>query len=73
MPGKYTFTVGLSNDMIGYIIPRSEWDQKAPYIYDNESAPYGEVNSVGPETAPILYRAMAEVIGDLSDLDTQEQ
>lgn len=70
MPGKYRFTVGLSNDMIGYIIPRSEWDHKAPFIYDYEESPYGEINSVGPETAPILYRAMVEVIGDL---DTPEQ
>ncbi len=62
MPGKYKFTVGLSNDMIGYIIPKSEWDEEAPYIYDYEKAPYGEINSVGPETAPILYRAMVKVI-----------
>ena len=65
MPGKYKFTVGLSNDMIGYIIPKSEWDQEAPFIYDYDSAPYGEINSVGPETAPILYKAMVEVLADL--------
>jgi hypothetical protein len=65
MGQKYRFTVGLSNDMIGYIIPRSEWDQKAPFIYDYEEAPYGEINSVGPETAPILYEALKEIIQDV--------
>ena len=65
MPGTYKFTIGLSNDMIGYIIPKSQWDQKAPFTYDNEDAPYGEVNSVGPETAPILYKALKEVIEEL--------
>lgn len=65
MPGKYKFTIGLSNDMIGYIIPKSEWDQEPPFIYDYDSAPYGEINSVGVETAPILYKAMTEVIADL--------
>lgn len=65
MGQKYRFTVGLSNDMIGYIIPRSEWDQKPPFIYDYEEAPYGEINSVGPQTAPILYEALKEVIEEV--------
>lgn len=62
MRRKYRFTVGLSNDMIGYIIPLSEWDQKPPFIYDYEEAPYGEINSVGPQTAPILYENLVEII-----------
>ncbi len=62
MPGTFKFVLGLSNDMIGYIIPKSEWDQKAPYIYGEEESPYGEINSVGPETGPRLYQVMSEVI-----------
>lgn len=69
MPAKYQFTVGLSNDMIGYIIPQSEWDQKPPFIYDYEEAPYGEINSVGPQTAPILYKALKEVINTVNTED----
>lgn len=65
MPGDYRFMVGLSNDMIGYIIPRSEWDEKAPYIYDYEEAPYGEINSLGPETGPLIYEALREVLAGL--------
>lgn len=58
MPGPYRFVFGLANDQIGYIIPKSEWDQEPPYIYEGEDAPYGEVNSVGPATAPIIYREL---------------
>jgi len=56
------FTMGLSNDMIGYIVPKSQWDVKAPYTYSFKEAPYGEINSLGPETAPILYRALRDLI-----------
>ncbi len=65
MPGQFTFTVGLSNDMIGYIIPRSEWDEEPPFLYGADSSPYGEINSVGPDTGPLLYQAMVEVLQDI--------
>ena len=56
MPGKYKFMFGLANDEIGYIIPKSQWDAKAPYTYGKDGAPYGEVNSLGPETAPTIHK-----------------
>jgi hypothetical protein len=62
IPATYSFTMGLSNDMIGYIVPKSQWDVKPPYTYSFKNAPYGEINSLGSETAPILYRAMKEII-----------
>ena len=62
MPGEYRFIVGLSNDFIGYILPLSQWDTEAPYTYGLPEAPYGEINSVGPQTAPILYKAMTGMI-----------
>ncbi len=62
---SYSFFGGLSNDEIGYIIPKSQWDTKAPFTYGRESAPYGEVNSIGPETAPVIYKELSEVIGEL--------
>ncbi|GAB3260094.1 hypothetical protein GCM10027347_24160 [Larkinella harenae] len=65
MPGNYKFVIGLANDELGYIIPKSEWDTEAPYNYNSKDRPYGEINSTGPETAPILYRAMAELLRDL--------
>lgn len=62
MPGRYKLVFGLANDLIGYIIPRSEWDQEPPHIYGYESDPYGEINSVGPETAPLIHRECVAVI-----------
>lgn len=65
MPGEFRFVIGLANDEIGYIIPRSEWDEKPPYLYGAQESPYGEVNSLGPETAPLLYTALRELLADL--------
>ena len=57
MKGKYKFIFGMANDELGYIIPKSEWDVEAPYIYEAVKSPYGEDNSLGPDTAPILHGA----------------
>lgn len=62
MKGEFNFMMGLSNDMIGYAIPKSEWDEKAPFIYDNKESPYGEINSCGPETAKILHQEMKDLL-----------
>jgi len=67
MPGDYKFVFGLANDEIGYIIPKSQWDKKSPYTYGRESAPYGEENSMGPETAPILHKAFKEMLWELGE------
>ncbi|MEN8157657.1 MAG: hypothetical protein ABFS10_11965 [Bacteroidota bacterium] len=66
MPGDYRFVIGLSNDEIGYIIPKSQWDVEAPFTYDRDDAPYGEENSLGPETAPLLYNRFREILEDLN-------
>ena len=62
---QYKFYLGLSNDEIGYIIPKSEWDTGKPYLYNDEKDTYGEENSLGPETGPLIYNALIEVIQDL--------
>ncbi|MFT6369754.1 MAG: hypothetical protein ACJAWH_000834 [Maribacter sp.] len=62
---KYKFYLGLSNDEIGYIIPKSEWDTGKPYLYNAEGDTYGESNSLGPETGPLIYKTLIEVIKDL--------
>jgi hypothetical protein len=43
-----------SNDSIGYIIPRAQFDFEEPYAYDPDEGQYGEVNSIGPLAAPEL-------------------
>ncbi|WP_372934588.1 neutral/alkaline non-lysosomal ceramidase N-terminal domain-containing protein [Mariniphaga sediminis] len=65
MPGKYKFVIGLANDEIGYIIPKSQWDVKAPFTYERDDSPYGEENSLGPETAPVLHRNLKEMLQEL--------
>ncbi len=62
MPGEQRWIVGMSNDMIGYILPRSQWDAKAPYTYEQTKAPYGEVMSLGPQTAPKIHAALMSLI-----------
>jgi hypothetical protein len=67
MPGRYKFVLGLANDEIGYIIPKSQWDAKAPYTYGRESAPYGEINSPGPETGPVIHKNLKEMLAELGE------
>jgi hypothetical protein len=62
MPGPYRMIVGLANDEIGYIIPKRQWDEKPPYCYGRKQPQYGEANSVGPETAPLLCGAFRELV-----------
>lgn len=62
MPGKIKFVFGLANDEVGYIIPRSEWDEKDPYLFGSHKPLYGEINSLGPETAGLIHTAIRELI-----------
>jgi hypothetical protein len=59
--GKYRMIIGLGNDEIGYIIPKRQWDEKPPFCYGLKKAQYGEINSVGPEAAPIICEAFREL------------
>jgi len=67
MRGKYKIVLGLANDELGYIIPKSEWDTKPPYLYGAKEPLYGEVNSVGPETAPIVHRELKALLERIKD------
>jgi hypothetical protein len=61
MKGRMNMLIGLTNDQIGYIVPRSQWDEKAPFTYGETSAPYGEENSLGSKTAPIIHKALLDI------------
>ena len=54
--------LGLANDEIGYIMPKRQWDLAAPFAYGRSSAQYGEVNSVGPDAAPVVMTALRDVV-----------
>jgi hypothetical protein len=62
MAHAYKFYIGLSNDEIGYIIPKSEWDNEKPWLYLDDNDTYGEENSLGPETAPIIYKELSDLL-----------
>ena len=67
LPGKLNLMVNLANDAIGYIIPKSEWDDEAPWIYDEKEETYGEVVSLGPNTAPIIHQNIIKLIEESKD------
>jgi hypothetical protein len=54
--------LGLANDEIGYVIPRSQWDAKPPFAYGRKEAQYGEENSVGPSAAARLAAAFKALL-----------
>ena len=64
LPGEKWLLLGLANDEIGYIIPKRQWDSRPPYAYGRASAQYGEINSCGPEAAPIVMQALANRVRD---------
>ncbi len=62
MRGKYRMLIGLANDELGYFVPKRQWDEKEPFCYGRRSAQYGELNSVGPETAPIICSTFQRLV-----------
>ena len=70
MPGDFRFGIGLANDEIGYIIPKSQWDVKKPYIYRDKPY-YGEENSLGAETAPLLHNELRLLLEELNNISTR--
>ena len=67
MRGRVNMMVNLANDALGYIIPRSEWDEEEPWIYGNTEPSYGEVVSAGPDTARIVHGALMRVFLSASE------
>jgi len=63
LSSEHRLVIGLADDEIGYVIPRSQWDAKRPFAYGRSEAQYGEVNSCGPSTAPRLAEAFARLLG----------
>jgi len=62
LKSKYQFVFGLGNDELGYIIPKAEWDDQAPWLKNRAERWYGEVNSAGPEVAGAVMRALVNLI-----------
>jgi hypothetical protein len=62
LKARHRMLIGLANDEVGYILPKRQWDEKAPYTYGLKSRPYGEINSPGPDTAPLLCEAFRRLV-----------
>jgi len=60
---NFQFVLGLANDELGYLIPKAEWDEHPPWLQNNPQPYYGEINSVGPEAAGIVLRAVENLVG----------
>lgn len=66
MPGPNWLLLGLANDELGYIIPKRQWDKSPPYAYERDGGQYGEINSCGPEVAPIIMEALRRRIAEVN-------
>ncbi len=62
MKAKHRMLIGLANDELGYFIPKRQWDEKAPFCYGLKKSQYGEMNSVGPEAAPVITRTFKALV-----------
>lgn len=64
LSAPYRMLFGLADDENGYIIPKAEWDEKAPWLQNAKDNWYGEVNSLGPETAPIINESFKKLVAE---------
>ncbi|HSM78089.1 MAG TPA: hypothetical protein VLT57_10705 [Bryobacteraceae bacterium] len=62
MTAPYRMLFGLADDEIGYLIPKAEWDEKAPWLNGAAHRWYGEVNSTGPDAAPGIIQTLQELL-----------
>ena len=63
---KMALVIGLANDQIGYMVPKSQWDAEAPFVY-NDKDQYGEENSGGPEVAPTIHRESQKMLKEMNE------
>ncbi|MBI2435451.1 MAG: hypothetical protein HYV26_21565 [Candidatus Hydrogenedentes bacterium] len=60
---RLALVIGLANDEIGYMVPKSQWDTEEPYVYEHEQ--YGEENSGGPDVALTIHHEAKALIESL--------
>ncbi len=66
MEGRMRMIIGLANDEIGYIVPKSQWDAEPPHAYE-PGGQYGEQNSSGPDIAPVVHEEAAGLLRRLHE------
>lgn len=70
LPDRKLLIIGLANDEIGYIIPKRQWDVFPPHAYGRKKSQYGEINSLGPDTAPLLMNDLEALISGRKPTDS---
>lgn len=68
MAGGLNLVFGLANDEIGYILPKTQWDAKAPYTYGRDKRPYGEITSGGHGLGPVIHEESLAILRRLHAL-----
>lgn len=67
MPTPKWMLIGLANDEVGYILPKRQWDQTAPFAYGRATGQYGEINSCGPDVARVLLDSLRKCADAAAD------
>ena len=62
---RMAFVIGLANDEIGYMVPKSQWDVEPPFVYNNKKQ-YGEQNSGGPEVATSVHHTGMDLVKEVN-------
>lgn len=62
MKGDVNMIMNLGNDHLGYLIPKSQWDEEKPYMLGYAKAPYGEENAIGPNAAGIIHKVALKLL-----------
>jgi hypothetical protein len=62
---RMALVIGLANDQIGYMVPKSQWDAEPPFVY-NDKDQYGEENSGGPEVAPTIHSESQKMLKEMN-------
>jgi hypothetical protein len=59
---RYQFIFGVTNDELGYLIPKAEWDAQPPWLENRNSPWYGEINSLGPDAAAAVLKMLTQLM-----------
>jgi hypothetical protein len=62
---RMALVIGLANDQIGYMVPKSQWDVEPPFVYNGKDQ-YGEENSGGPDVAPTIHRESMKMLEEMN-------
>ncbi len=58
VPGRVKAVVGLADDELGCVIPKTEWNEWPPYAYGLPLPQYGEAMSASFDLGPLIHEAV---------------